>query len=108
VQERRATPRSAVRVAVRIVTRDGAFDATMVNISHDGARLSMDERRWLPGRIYLWVSKVVTLFECEVRWQRDGAVGLRFIDTSAQSLQRAMVNACASAAMRTIVPMTRH
>jgi hypothetical protein len=108
MRERRASPRSAVRIAVRIVTRVGAFDATMVNISHDGARLIMDERHWLTGRIYLWVSKIVTLFECEVRWQRDNNVGLQFIDTSAQSLQRAIVKACASAAMSTIVPMTRH
>jgi hypothetical protein len=108
MQERRATPRSAVRIAVRVVTRDGIFEATMVNISHDGAGLVMDERHWLPGRIYLWVFKNFTLFECEVRWQIDNNVGLQFIDTSAQSLQRAIVKACASAAMSTIVPMTRH
>jgi hypothetical protein len=108
MQERRASPRSAVRIKVRVVICDGVFDATMVNVSQGGVRLIVDKRRCLPSRLYLWITKVVTLFQCEVRWQRENAVGLQFIDVSGQSLQRAMLSACISEPVDRITPITRH
>jgi hypothetical protein len=51
--------------------------------------------RELAAKIFLFDKKRGNLFECEVRWQQDWAVGLRFIDTPG-SHRRILMELCAN------------
>jgi len=98
MQNNRAHPRFQVDLEGKILTLDGScnYNCTIQDISEGGARVTTHVFRELPAKIFLFDKKRGNLFECEVRWQQDWAVGLRFIDTPARSHRRILMELCAN------------
>jgi hypothetical protein len=98
MQNNRAHLRFQVDREGKILTLDGScnYNCTIQDISEGGARVTTHIFRELPTKIFLFDKKSGKLFECEVRWQRDWAVGVRLVDTPARSHRRILLDLCLS------------
>jgi hypothetical protein len=97
LRDNRAHPRFAARLAGRLLSLDGRcnFECTILDASEGGARASTPEFGLIPTRVFLSLTKTGEIFECEVRWRRDGELGLRFIDSAAREDRKALLRLCA-------------
>lgn len=96
--ENRAHPRIPTRLMGRLLSLDGGcnYECLLVDVSEGGARVSTPECGLVPSRVFLFVPDGGgNFFECDVRWRRDGEIGLRFIDCVPHSRRRALLSLCA-------------
>lgn len=98
-QSKRAHPRFKVRLEGRLLSLDGMhnYDCTIEDLSEGGACVSTRYAVTLPARMFLFERQGGDTFECEVRWQRDRQVGLRFIDAATRSQRRTLLELCKAA-----------
>ena len=98
VNDNRAHPRFAARLKGRLLSLDGRcnYNCVVIDVSEGGARVSTAEFGLVPTRVFLFLAKSGDIFECDVRWRREGEVGLRFIiDGVPRSMRKALINLCA-------------
>jgi hypothetical protein len=96
MDERRAFFRNDVRIEAKVIAPDMSccVDCVIMNLSEDGALVSMRGPARVPQRAYLWQAQTGTLFECEVRWRKnDRLFGLYFVDAAGRSRRRALIEA---------------
>jgi hypothetical protein len=93
LNDSRAHPRFKTRLAGRLLSLDGRcnYDCTITDVSEGGARAASHAVGLVPARIFLFVARTSDLFECEVRWRRDGEIGLRFIDAVPHSTRKVLI-----------------
>jgi hypothetical protein len=98
--DRRAYPRHAVRIDGKLVSPDMncSLDVVITDLSEDGALVRTFAPATFPDRGYLWQARTGTLFECQIRWRKNGKLfGLRFIDTSGRARRRTLIAASTAA-----------
>src|SRR5215210_6417226 len=80
--DNRAHPRVETRLKGRLLSLDGHcnYNCLVVDVSEGGARVSTADTYFIPARVFLFLAKSGDIFECDVKWRRDGEVGLAFID----------------------------
>lgn len=103
MQERRASPRHEVHIAGKIISPDMTCvtDCTIRSFSENGALVHTPAPTTVPSKVYLWQRCTGTVFDCQVRWQKNGnQFGLQFIDISGRALRRALIEKYASEAAR--------
>jgi hypothetical protein len=95
----RAHPRIQTRLTGRLLSQDGRYNCicTVADVSEGGARVRLHDYHLAPSRVFLFLAESGQFFECEVRWRRDGEVGLRFIDAVPSSVRRDLLKLCARA-----------
>lgn len=93
VVERRAHVRHAVRLTGELIWDEGAQrqPCTIRDISLDGARVETLPIPRMPERIFLHEKQQGNLFECDVRWHREGEIGLFFLDSGGRASRRALI-----------------
>jgi PilZ domain len=99
MDDRRAFSRHAVLMEGKLFSPDmlSCVDVAIKDLSEQGALLCAAAPSTFPARGYLWAARTGTLFECQVRWRKNGRLfGLRFTDASSQDRVRALIAACAS------------
>jgi len=82
VQQRSPDPRTEVNCPAWIDFGDGSplLKCTAVNLSRSGAKLAVKTRTHLPNEFVVRFTPDGDIaMVCKIVWQRDGAVGLRFI-----------------------------
>jgi hypothetical protein len=96
--DRREFERHPVRIEGKVMFAAGkcSFDCVIVDLSVAGARLRLTQNVRLPSKIYLWQTKSGAVLECEVRWQEQTEVGLRFIDSCGRQLRKVLLKATQS------------
>jgi hypothetical protein len=97
--DNRAHPRIPTRLAGRLLSLDGRCNCRCIvaDVSEGGARVRPHDYDLAPARVFLCLIDSGQFFECEVRWRRDGEIGLRFIDTVPSSVRRDLLKLCARA-----------
>ena len=95
-ENNRAHPRFQTRLTGRLLSLDGRCNYTcaITDVSEGGAKVGTPEWRVIPDKIYLCVVKTGDVFECDVRWRRDGEIGMRIIDSPARASRRALLALC--------------
>lgn len=93
----RAHERFRTKVIGRLLSLDGRcnYTCTITDVSEGGARVSTPEWELVPDRLFLSVAKDGDIFECDVRWRRDGELGLRIIDSAARASRKTLLALCA-------------
>src|SRR5262245_50290583 len=76
----RAHPRLKADLKARLLSLDGRcnYNCMVVDVSEGGARVASAHVALIPSRVFLAVAD--DILECDVRWRRDGQLGLQFID----------------------------
>jgi hypothetical protein len=94
--DNRSHPRLEARLKGRLLSLDGRcnYHCVVLDVSEGGARVATAEFGLIPNRVFLLATDIDT-FECEVRWRRDGQVGVRFIDSVPRSTRIALLRLCA-------------
>jgi hypothetical protein len=94
VNENRAHPRFQARLKGRLLSLDGRcnYNCVVSDVSEGGARVSTAEFGLVPTRVFLLLVNSGDIFECDVRWRREGEIGLRFIDAVPCSMRKALLN----------------
>jgi len=102
VVERRAHVRHEVQLAGELIWNGGAQRqlCTIRDISLDGARVETGRLPEMPTRFFLHEKHDGNLFECEIRWQRSGEMGLFFLDAGSRMARRALIREHASSGGR--------
>jgi hypothetical protein len=103
MNDRREFPRHSVQIVGKLLSADmlHCVDVVIKELSEGGALVSAALPAAFPKRGYLWQEKTGTVFECEVRWLKNGRLfGLRF-DASARDRLRTLIAACATTARDT-------
>ena len=97
VNDKRVHPRFEARLKGRLLSLDGHcnYNCTVTDVSEGGARVSTLEFGLVPARVFLVLVKSGDIFECDIRWRREGELGLRFIDGIPRSMRKALLNLCA-------------
>lgn len=57
-----------------------AVDCTVRNLSADGAKLQLSDSYWIPEHFMLNVPSEGLRRRCEVRWRREGEIGVAFVE----------------------------
>jgi hypothetical protein len=57
--------------------------------------VSVDQFALVPTKVFLLLVKSGDTFECDVRWRREGQIGLAFIDGVPRSMRKALLDLCA-------------
>ncbi len=100
VFDRRSEPRLDVRIpAVLLVSATAtSLEGTIANFSEDGARVELDAGRdamlaFLEEgmRLHLYETRFENLYECELRWKQERALGVRFIDLATRATRTAII-----------------
>jgi hypothetical protein len=96
MQDQRAFPRHRVEIPGKLISPHSPFsvDCRVANLSQDGALVTASLEAALPKRLYLWQAETGTLFQCEVRWQRQREIGLRFVDVAGRPWRAALIERC--------------
>jgi hypothetical protein len=89
IPDDRAHPRVETRSKGRLLSLDGRcnYNCVVLDVSEGGARVSAIEFALVPTRVFLLLVKSGDTFECDVRWRREGQVGLAFIDSVPRSMR---------------------
>ena len=97
LNDNRAHPRFEARLKGRLLSLDGRcnYNCLVVDVSEGGARAATSEFGLVPNRVFLILATNSDMFDCDVRWRRDGEVGLRFIDIVSRSTRSALLRLCA-------------
>ena len=97
VIDNRAHPRFETRLKGRLLALDRRcnYNCTILDVSEGGARVCTEEFGLVPNRVFLFLAKSGDFFECEVRWRRQGEVGLRLIDGVHGAMKKTLVGLCA-------------
>jgi hypothetical protein len=100
LNDSRAHPRVETHLAGRLLSLDGRcnYDCTITDVSEGGARVTCWAFGLMPARLFLFVARTSDLFESEVRWRRDGELGLRFIDAVPRSTRKVLIGLAAKPA----------
>jgi hypothetical protein len=72
-------PRFAANLTARLINEGHPIEVTVENISQSGARILLGERRELDRSVTLTIPGLQPR-RCTVRWTREQAVGLAFMD----------------------------
>ena len=93
MENRREFTRYEVHIAGKLIWQDGlaACDCTIRDMSEGGARVDLDQSMDLPNDVTLFEARTGNLFECEVRWQKDTLIVLRFVDVCGRAKRRALI-----------------
>jgi hypothetical protein len=67
----------------------------IVDVSEGGARVRTPDFGLIPNRVYLLVRVGSNFFDCDVRWRRDGQVGLSFTDIVSSLTRKKLIALCA-------------
>ena len=96
IPDDRAHPRVETRSKGRLLSLDGRcnYNCVVLDVSEGGARVSAIEFALVPTRVFLLLVKSGDTFECDVRWRREGQVGLAFIDSVPRSMRKALLDLC--------------
>ena len=102
VYDNRAHPRVEARLKGRLLSLDGHcnYNCLVADVSEGGARVRTADTYTIPARVFLFLAKSGDIFECDVKWRRDGEVGLAFIDGVPRSMRKALLNLCALEAIQ--------
>ena len=93
VDNRRTHPRFEVRIPGKLMWSNGACgrDCTIKDLSEGGACVATMAFIDIPDVVDLFEGKTGNIFECAVRWQRNGLIGLQFIDMCSRAKRRALI-----------------
>src|SRR5260370_41254338 len=96
MQESRAHSRFATRLEGRIVSLDGNSNlkCMILDLSQGGARLDTGSYGRIADGHFLFLVKSMDVFECRVKWQRGGQVGVQFVDCPGRSQRKAVLSLC--------------
>jgi len=91
--DNRLHPRFEAHLKGRLLSLDGRcnYNCVVIDLSEGGARVSTAEFGLVPTKVFLVLSKSGDVLECDVRWRRDGQVGLRFIDAVPATTRKALL-----------------
>nr|WP_281411558.1 PilZ domain-containing protein [Enterovirga sp. DB1703] len=80
-------PRLRTLLMARAEFNGGAttVDCTVRDLSESGARLQVPGSAVLPPRFVLFVPKHGRRYDAEIRWQRDGFIGIEFVRDEAEA-----------------------
>lgn len=94
MQERRSQQRYNVRLDGELIWDNGAERKACVilDLSLDGAKVDIGYFMALPKHLFFLEKSRGTLFECQVRWQQAGQLGLHFIDVGTRAARRALID----------------
>ncbi len=95
--DNRAHPRLETCLKGRLLSLDGRcnYNCVVLDVSEGGASVTTAEFGLVPTRVFLCLAQSTNIFECDVRWRREGQVGLCFIDGVPRSMRKALLNLCA-------------
>jgi hypothetical protein len=96
IPDNRAHPRVETRLKGRLLSLDGRcnYNCVVIDVSEGGARVSTAEFGLVPTGVFLFLANSGDIFECDVRWRREGQVGLAFIDGVPRSMRKALLDLC--------------
>jgi hypothetical protein len=94
ILERRSQQRYEVRLDGELIWDNGAQrkSCVILDLSVDGARIDTGYFISLPKNLFFLEKARGTLFECQVRWQQAGQLGLHFIDVSSRAARRTLID----------------
>ena len=95
--DNRAHPRFATSQRGRLLSLDGRcnYNCVIADVSEGGARVRTGDFGLVPNRVYLSIGNGSEFFDCDVRWRRDGQLGLRFTDIVSSSTRKKLIALCA-------------
>jgi hypothetical protein len=96
----RSSPRKKVDIAARLIlpaARYTSIPCRMVDCSEGGVKVVMHISPPLPCKVFLLGDESEDLHECEVRWQKETEVGLKFIDICLYSTRKTILAKAADA-----------
>ena len=93
MDNRRAFIRYELYIAGKLIWRNGASacDCTIRDLSEGGACVDTGNSTEVPTEVTLFEGRDGNLFECEVRWQNDTMIGIRFVDVCGRAKRRALI-----------------
>ncbi len=93
MDNRRAFARIGVRIPGKLFWANGASSkvCTIADLSEGGARVDTTVFTSVPDKIDLFEGKDGSIFECVVRWQQGGQIGLQFVDMCSRAKRRALI-----------------
>ena len=71
------------------------YNCVIADVSEGGARVRTGDFGLVPNRVYLSIGNGSEFFDCDVRWRRDGQIGLRFTDIVSSSTRKKLIALCA-------------
>jgi hypothetical protein len=85
----RAHKRKGVSALVWIEYGGAVYQCMMSDVSQSGAKIVVSDLSIVPDRFRMFFSPRATNFRvCDVRWRRDGAVGVQFANTKGGAVER--------------------
>ena len=73
--------RSIIGGRIRLPNKSSTFDCLIRDLSPTGARLTLDSAPLLPLEFELEIPKQKIVYQCELRWRSQDAVGVHFKGT---------------------------
>jgi hypothetical protein len=77
--------KSFLKATVRFHNRNVTTDCIVRNISLTGAKLELDRTLGLPQEFDLEIPQRGAVLQCELKWRKDDAAGVKFKDSSAMA-----------------------
>jgi len=101
INNNRADTRFQARLEGRLLSLDGHcnYKCVVIDVSEGGARASTAEWGLVPNKVFLFLAETGDIFECDLRWRREGEVGLCFIDSVGRSRRKALLTLCTREAL---------
>ena len=93
MDSRRAFPRVEVHIPEKLIWASGACSkvCSITDLTEDGARADTATFTSVPDKIDLFEGRDGNIFECLVRWQQGGLIGLQFVDMCGRAKRRTLI-----------------
>ncbi|SEF11344.1 PilZ domain-containing protein [Rhizobiales bacterium GAS191] len=74
-----------LKAVIRFQNRNVTMDCIVRNISLSGARIEVGQAFALPTEFELEIPQRGAVFQCALKWRRDDAAGVKFMDSVAHA-----------------------